>query len=512
MLRLPLLTRIGNAAAVLFGPHGDISAAARQTGCSRQTVYDHADKVQQAVEDAQFPGPSRGELLQQNQQLRQENRELWDWLEQAIDCPLDKQRQFTTTACAMGLSLAQILVLLVILLPANRRPSRATLGRWVNHSARTAGRVLQLLDKACRPLILCLCLDEIFFRRKPVLMAIDPRSMAWVLGQRAADRSGDTWAVALAAWPNLQEVACDGGTGLQRGLELAAARRRAAPQTPGRQKALPIHAQLDAFHVRRDGARALRQQWSRAEAAWDEAGKIERAKGRFDRRGTDKRQFNKKRVQKAWAEAVALFEQVCSQEQAWERAVSALQVFRPDGRLNDRGWAEAELAQAAKELPGAVWAKARRQLLDKRALTFLDRLREKPTQAEPDPERRQALVKLWQWRRQARKAEAEGQGRAVAEVGELLVEVVKTRLGEKWEESYRRVSAVLQGVVRASSAVECVNSVVRMHQSRHRNLSQGLLDLKRLYWNCRTFVGGKRKKHCPYELLGLKLPNYDPWV
>jgi len=513
MLKLPLLTRIDNAAAVLFGSHGDVSAAARQTGCSRQTVYDHADKVLQAVQEAQRAGPSRAELLQQNQQLRQENRALWGWLEQTIDCPLDKQQQFTATASAMGLSLAQILALLAILLPANRRPSRATLGRWLNHSARRAGRVLQVLDKACRPLILGLCLDEIFFHRKPVLMAVEPASMAWVVGQRATDRSGQTWAKALAAWPNLQEVACDGGTGLQRGLELAAlSRQQAAVQTPDDQAAKPIHAQLDVFHIRRDGARALRQQWSRAEVVWDEAVKIERAKERFDRQGTDKRRFNKKKVEKAWAKAVALFEQVCRQEKAWERVVAAVKVFRADGELNERTWAEADLAAAAKELPGAAWAKGRRQLLDQRTLTFLERLHEKLAEAEPDPERRAALVKLWQWRRQARKAEAKGSGSAVAEVGELLVEVVKRRLGQDWLQCYRRVSAVLKGVVRASSAVECVNSVVRMHQARHRNLSQEMLDLKRLYFNSRAFLEGKRKKHCPYALLGLKLPSYDPWV
>jgi hypothetical protein len=39
-----------------------------------------------------------------------------------------------------------------------------------------------------------------------------------------------------------------------------------------------------------------------------------------------------------------------------------------------------------------------------------------------------------------------------------------------------------------------------------------MLDLKRLYWNCRAFRGGKRKGKCPYELLGLKLPTYDFWT
>ena len=73
------------------------------------------------------------------------------------------------------------------------------------------------------------------------------------------------------------------------------------------------------------------------------------------------------------------------------------------------------------------------------------------------------------------------------------------------------MSRVLRRTVRASSAVECMNSVLRMHQSRHRTVTQGLLDLKRLYWNCRGFREGKRRGRCPYELLGLKLPSYRFW-
>ena len=57
-----------------------------------------------------------------------------------------------------------------------------------------------------------------------------------------------------------------------------------------------------------------------------------------------------------------------------------------------------------------------------------------------------------------------------------------------------------------------MNSVWRMHQGRHRSLTQGLLDLKRLFWNGRVFAAGKRKGQCPYRLLGVRLPTYDPWA
>jgi hypothetical protein len=92
-------------------------------------------------------------------------------------------------------------------------------------------------------------------------------------------------------------------------------------------------------------------------------------------------------------------------------------------------------------------------------------------------------------------------------VQQLLIE----KMDPNWRQSYRRVATVLSQTVRASSAVECMNSVLRMHQSRHRMLTQGMLNLKRLYWNTHVFSGGQGKGACPYEHLGLKLRTYDFW-
>jgi hypothetical protein len=509
--RLSVFTWIGNAAARFLGSHGAVTEQAAKADCSRQTVYDHADKVQHAVADAQLHGPSRQHLLLEVQQLRDENRQLWDWLDTVLDCPKDQQRQFAVTAAAMGLSLQQTLTLLAILLCADRLPSRATLGRWVQQGARRAGRLLNILDAACQRLVLCLCLDEIFFHRRPVLMAIEPHSMAWVVGERVSDRSGPTWAKALAAWPAVKDVAADGGSGIELGLKLAAAKRREqGAKAKVETAAVPLHVRLDVFHIKRDGERVLRLEWAAAERLWEEAEKVSRAKGRYDRTGVDRRHFKKDVAEKAWAPAEAALEAAEGVEAAWRRASAALEVWRPDGRLNERAWAAAELRAAAAGLPGARWAKVRRMLLDERALTFLDRLHEELARAESCAERREALVALWRWRRSSRQA-GRAACSATAAVRGLCCSVLEQRLGPGWPESYGRVSEVLSGVVRASSAVECVNSVIRMHQGRHRNLSQDLVDLKRLYWNCRAFVSGKRRKHCPYEHLKLQLPTYDPW-
>ena len=42
-------------------------------------------------------------------------------------------------------------------------------------------------------------------------------------------------------------------------------------------------------------------------------------------------------------------------------------------------------------------------------------------------------------------------------------------------------------------------------------MTQGLLDLKRLYWNLRRFRAGRRKDQTPYGLLGLDLPELSFW-
>ncbi|HWE38610.1 MAG TPA: hypothetical protein VG406_18710 [Isosphaeraceae bacterium] len=74
------------------------------------------------------------------------------------------------------------------------------------------------------------------------------------------------------------------------------------------------------------------------------------------------------------------------------------------------------------------------------------------------------------------------------------------------------MAAVLKDTLRAGSAVESMNSVLRMQQSRQRRMTQPMLDLKRLYWNCHAFRAGPRKDVSPNQVLGLDLPTSDFWT
>src|SRR3954464_6970420 len=162
MIKIPLASWIANAAVGLTGLYGDVTRQAQAADCSRQTIYDHARKVQAAVVDAHDGGPTRATLIAQVHQLRLENARLWDWLAQTIEFPADKQHEFSVTAAAMGLSLNQVLVLLALILGQQACPGRSTLHRWIKLAAVAAGRVLKALDARCRALVLVGCLDGIF--------------------------------------------------------------------------------------------------------------------------------------------------------------------------------------------------------------------------------------------------------------------------------------------------------------------------------------------------------------
>ena len=89
--------------------------------------------------------------------------------------------------------------------------------------------------------------------------------------------------------------------------------------------------------------------------------------------------------------------------------------------------------------------------------------------------------------------------------------VVLSKAGDEGLQAVAAVKDIFRRAYRASSLVECINSVLRMHQAGHRRMTQELLDLKRLYRNCHTFGAGRRHKTTPYERLGVPWPPGLHW-
>jgi hypothetical protein len=328
-------------------------------------------------------------------------------------------------------------------------------------------------------------------------MVVEPESLCWMTGRLVKARDGVTWAEEFARLPALRAVVRDDGTGLGKGVKLERARRHAA--------GLPdLDDTLDVSHALREGGRALRKTWGAATRALERADAAQKGLDRLGRQGQS-RQGHGTATRRLWRQAERLWDQAAAAETAWKQARSAFEFFTPEGRLNDRAQAEAVVAAALPNLSGAAWAKPRRLLLRRESFTFLDQVHERLAELGLDPDDLSAVLDLEGLRRQPWRLSAATRAWASARTVQL------TKACPDWREEARRVGAVLRGVWRASSLVECVNSVARMQQARHRKMTQGLLDLKRLYWNLRRFRVGRRKGQTPYALLGLDHPDLSFW-
>ena len=178
MLSVAFDVWIGHAAAVLSGCWGAVTRRAHETGYSRTAIYAHAQRVAQAVVNEQAGGVRYAALWAEKERLRAENAALWEAWITAEQPPEAKQQECAATGSALGLSLGQIILLWAIFLPQGSVPSRATVGRWVVQAGRQAGGLLAVLAQDGQRLVLVRCVDEIFVHRVPILMVVEPHSMA----------------------------------------------------------------------------------------------------------------------------------------------------------------------------------------------------------------------------------------------------------------------------------------------------------------------------------------------
>lgn len=323
--------------------------------------------------------------------------------------------------------------------------------------------------------------------------------MTAVFCHAAEDRSAATWKRQLEPFDRLQFVVSDAARGIGKAVDELAEARRGDPDAP------PLEQGLDVFHTAMQARRILGRHWRVAEAAWRRAEVADARVAEARRRGLRDARSLAARARAAWKRAVAELQRVDHLESAWGRAHAALEVFGPDGQLNDRPAAEAQIAAATAGLAGPEWSPVRQALQDPRSLAFLDRMHRRLQQAAPDAPRRAAWA--WQWWLR------HGRVRPAATPMLALVRTVARHPdpAERPPAEARRVAAVLATTVRASSVVECLNGVLRMQQTRHKRMTPAMLDLKRLYWNCHRFGSGPRRDRCPYQALGLPLPTYDFW-
>jgi hypothetical protein len=511
MSTLPPQLRIANTAAVFDGPYGAVTQQAQRAGVCRQALYRDAPKVLQAV-DGSATQRQFQELQDEIDRLRAEDATLRRQLQQAVLIDPDTLAHFASGAQAEGVSLPVARRLLGPLLAQSlapepqrrpRLPSVARLGRLARAAAVRSAPLLEVLDGCSRDRVRQGTGEEIFFGKRPCRMVVEQHSLCWVTGRLAEQRDGATWAQEFRPLPHREQLTRDGGTGLRKGLALVNAERQ-------RQGQPAIADQEDHFHALREGRRALRRMQGRVSRLIDQAEAAERRERQKVQR-TGSRQGVAAAVARAWRKAEQALDAWSQAARAWAEVTQGVRLVTPEGDLNTRARAEAVIQAALPALVGPEGSKARRVLVGPALLTFLDRAQEKRAAVSGPPEVVAAAFQVEGLRRQP-----EGLRDAGAKAGTLrgvllAAGLVLTLSGEAGTRILAEVRQILDGAWRASSLVECINSVARMQQSRHRRMTQELLDLKRLYWNCREFRTGPRRKRTPYELLGIKLPTTDWW-
>jgi hypothetical protein len=363
--------------------------------------------------------------------------------------------------------------------------------------------LLKVFDEHARPRARQGAADEIFFGAKPVLMVVEPESQCWLSGRLSASRDGQEWAKELGQLPGLEHLVRDGAKGLQNGLARVNARRRQEGKGP-------IADQLDHFHTLREGRRGLRKAQAQAERAWTAAEQADQKVAEKDRQGQARTGYATQAVLK-WQKAEAAFHKWEREERVVEQIRQALMPLTAEGELNSRERAEAAVAALAAQLHGEPWDKFKRQLRQPETYTYLDRLKGQIEALPVAQEVREAVVHSEGIRQNPELVQGEGPKQAVRRGLLLVFSVPIAQAGDAGQQAVAALRQALRSVGRASSCVEGLNSVVRMQQSRHRKMTQELLDLKRLYWNLRQFRTGRRKKTSPYERLGVPLPPELSW-
>ena len=240
---------IASAYVVFFGAYGDVTRQAKERDVSRQKLYREAAETV-GVLDGTTQREQVACLQEQLTQAQQHVVNLEVELSQAVVIDDDRMARFAAEAQAEGVSLPTVQGWLQRLMP-DRAPSVAKLGRWTQETAKRVGTLLPVLDEFARAQVKQVSADEIYVKA-PVLMVVEPESMCWLAGSLTTQVSGEVWVGQFAAYPALEQVTRDAGTGLGKGVALLNEKRQ-------EQELTPVADQLDHFHTLREGSRGQRK-------------------------------------------------------------------------------------------------------------------------------------------------------------------------------------------------------------------------------------------------------------
>jgi hypothetical protein len=470
---MPLEDRVAIAAQMLSPQrkYGQATELAHTHGVSRQDVYYLASKARTALEAALRPrsGPAPvGNTL--------------------TVTPLRLERAVVTLSL-LGVSERDSLKGLEELLDTHRSPG------YVAKVLRKAEQLAQARNRELTPSLSGLMAsDEIFLRGQPLLGIVHPASLYLTRLSLTAQRDGETWGCQFLDLVGADGVISDAGSGLAAGAYLAQVACHAGDWFHPLHLAAWVEAQYErraysalteqyereALVLQAHTAQRLENHWRKYEAARAAA---DQAIERYDQWHARYLHLRALAAQFDWTTG-----QVCLPEQLQAN----LQALAADLEHWAQGtWAQA-LVCLLKNQTTALTA----------ALPHLQQALA-PLQQSWGGEATRVVCRLWQalqdwafpfWRPEQRRQLEQAISESLAWASQ--------HLGARLSTLQHLVSAILAQWPRTSSAIECLNSLLRPFLNGRKQVAQGFLELFRYYHNTHQFQRGKRAGSSPLEWAG----------
>lgn len=395
--------------------------------------------------------------------------------------------------------------------------SDSTIGRKIAQAGLKADTILRGIDfSQVSEKGVIVVIDETFFDDWPVLFAVEPGSLAICDFHLPDDgrRTAETWAAFLLLLKEDRELNIIGGMG-----------DAATAYPPAFKTLLEADDQFreDHFHTLRDVQKLQQQLENSAYRAF----KAEyQAAAQDEKQGTDK--TRQKRSQRQ-AESLRLAEayDAFSEYATWVH--QALQIVDlSSGEIRDRQtnqWLLDEAILAMAQVNHTEVVKMSQRLNDhkSRLLAYLNDLDQElpPLQTSlaaylQEPQLAQvvlrAVARHWRLDHEVQSNQRRNFRPALARAQQ---EVDRWIAGNPFLEQWaQQLHALLDGVLRTSSAVENINSIFKplVHRKKHfasADSAHNFVALFVLWHNMRVFQEGKRQGQSPFQILGINLGQTD---
>jgi hypothetical protein len=491
----------------------DTSAAAvgREHGVSRAQVYKLVGRATTALAP-RSPGPAPGtvsvSVLQTRLATSEDARaaaqariaELEQRLTRTIEVTRRRAHALELVLTVENVSQRGIQTIFDVAFDGQQRPSLGGLNTRLRTAGQTARQLLDTARAQVRGEVTCLMGDDIFFAGTPVKVVAEPRSVAILNLGRWPWHAAEDWALWLEEFGALQLFISDLGSDLL-----------------GAAADLNLPHQADFFHEMHWWEQKVFRPIDRDEQAARE--QLRQCEERGVARPTAR---NRAEIEDAQALADQHEADFFQAYAALEAIRALFQPTQPDGTLwtdaaVDVAWDRIEQSLLAIRHPAGKRAArhvtkhghrftTHRRLLDAIAVDL------RPGTAWSAHAVRQAVLQVW-----TLEAQAAANDTPIAE--SVAAQRRARRLRTALQRACRNLDAVEVALKRhckypprSSSAVEALNSQLRVLQMVHRTVNDTLLSLVALAWNLTPRREGRRKGRSPYQMLGVDLGQGDrPW-